>query len=431
MHAESGLDFIMYNMVNHLYVGSHKRHFHMKRYFNRNLISLSSGRSLKEMKGLEWIFIGIHAVWVPIAILMGILHDLDSITVITILAIVLALWSGIASYLNRRTTTIKEQTRLGIVTQVVISIFAWALIFQFVSGERTAAYGVFAIVIIEGAVRFGLIGSMVMGVVAAVGQAAAMVYREWEHDIAFDFPGYLFWVILFFIIALSVGLVTEETRRERRRRERLIRERTLLEERHRIARDMHDTVLKTLHGLALESHALKKHLDSPVALAKIEYFQGVCQRSSQEIRDIIYELRTEDEDEGIASQMSRAVQTWSKATGINIDFAATGEDRNLPLLASYNLRNVLSEALVNIYKHADASHVGVSVELSPGELRLEIKDDGKGIGLSSDELYKRASKGKYGILGMKERIEQLNGQFTVESGVGTRLVITVPLVSQR
>lgn len=383
------------------------------------------------MKDLEWIFIAIHAVWVPIAILMGVLHDPASITAITILAVVLALWSAIAALLNRRITTTKGQTRLGIVTQAIISIVAWALIFQFVSGERTAAYGVFAIIIIEGAVRFGLIGSLIMGVVAAVGQTAAMAYREWEHDIAFDSPGYLFWVILFLIIALSVGLVTEETRRERRRRERLIRERTLLEERHRIARDMHDTVLKTLHGLALESHALKKHLDSPVALAKIEYLQGVCQRSSQEIRDIIYELRTEDEDEGIASQMSRAVQTWSKATGIMADFTASGEDRNLPLLTSYNLRNVLSEALVNIRKHADASKVDVSIELLPGELRLEIVDNGKGIGLSGDELYKGASKGKYGILGMKERIEQLNGQFTAESGVGTRLVITVPLISQR
>ncbi|MCP4611916.1 MAG: sensor histidine kinase [Planctomycetes bacterium] len=403
----------------------------MKRYFNRNLLSLSSGRSLKEMKDLEWIFIGIHAVWVPIAVLMGVLHDPASITAITILAVVLALWSVIAALLNHRITTVKRQMHLGIVTQVIISIFTWALIFQFVSGERTAAYGVFAIIIIEGAVRFGLIGSLILGMVAAVGQAAAMGYREWEHDIAFDLPGYLFWVILFLIIALSVGLVTEETRRERRRRERLIRERTLLEERHRIARDMHDTVLKTLHGLALESHALKKHLDSPVALAKIEYLQGVCQRSSQEIRDIIYELRTEDEDEGIASQVSRAVQIWSKATGIGTDFVISGEDRNLPLLVSYNLRNVLSEALVNIRKHADASKVDVSIELLPGELRMEIKDNGKGIGLSGDELYKGAYKGKYGILGMKERIEQLNGQFTAESGVGTRLVITVPLISQR
>ncbi|MBT4510855.1 MAG: sensor histidine kinase [Chloroflexi bacterium] len=225
--------------------------------------------------------------------------------------------------------------------------------------------------------------------------------------------------------------MTEETRRERRRSERLIRERTLLDERHRIARDMHDTVLKTLHGLALESHALKKHMDSPVALAKIEYLQGVCQRSSQEIRDIIYELRSEAEDEGIASQMSRLVETWSNATGIETEFSASGNDRSLPLIASYNLRNVLSEALVNIHKHAAASHVDIAIELLPGELRLEIEDNGKGLGNLVDDVYGSVAKGKYGIVGMKERVEQLNGQFTIESNRGTRLVITVPFIPSK
>jgi signal transduction histidine kinase len=403
----------------------------MERYLSMNLSTLSGVRSLKELKNLEWIFIGIHALGVPTAVAMAFLHEPSSLTAVSIVAALLAAWSVIAAFLNHRIASIEGQVRLGIATQIVIVLFAWALVFQVVSGVNTAAYAGFIVVIIEGAMRFGLRGSMVMGIVFALGLVAAMMYREWHYGLEFNIPGYAFWTVLSFIIALSVGLVTEENRRQRQRSERLVRERTLLEERNRIARDLHDTVLKTLHGLALEAHALKKQVNSPAARERAEYIQGVCQRSSQEIRDIISELRSENVDEGIASLMSRMVDSWSKATGIKAELTVSGSDRPLSLIASYNLRNVLSEALVNVQKHASASQVGVLLELLPGEIRLEIADNGKGIGYSGDEVYAVASKGKYGILGMKERVEQLNGQFSIDSSQGTRLMISVPLISAR
>ena len=403
----------------------------MRHFFSRNLTSFSGERSLKEMKNLEWIFIATHSLGVPAAIAMGMLHDPVSVSTVVILAVLLAVWSAVAAFLNRRIASIDGQLRLGMVTQAVVAVFAWAFILQFVGGRQTAAYGGFAIVVVEGAIRFGLMGSLVMEAAFALGLAIAMQYREREYDLTFSIPGYVFWTVLMFFIALSVGLATEETRRERRRSEKLVRERTLLEERHRIARDLHDTVLKTLHGLALEAHALKKHVNSPLALDKVQYIQGVCQRSSQEIRDIIDELRSEAEVEGIASQMSRIVEAWGKATGIETGVTVPGEDRSLPLQASYNLRSILSEALDNTRKHASASHVSLSMEFLPGEMRVEIADNGKGIGYSGEQVYRVATKGKYGILGMKERVEQLNGQFSIDSSHGTRLLITVPLVSAR
>lgn len=400
----------------------------MKDYFTTNLSLLSGARSLKELKNLEWIFIGIHSLGVPTAIAMTFITDPPSATAVFVIAGVLAGWSAVASFLNHRISTIKGQMRLSIITQVVIVLFAWTFVFHWVSGEDTAAYASFTVVIIEGAVRFGLRGSLAMAIVAAVGLAVAMMYREWEYGLEFNTPGYTFWTIISFIIALSVGLVTEETRRERQRSESLVRQRTLWDERQRTARDLHDTVLKTLQGLALEAHALKKHVNSQTALEKTEYIQGVCQRSSQEIRDIIAELRSENEVEGIASLMSNMVESWSETTGIKTDFYATGTDRRLSLMASYHLRNVLSEALLNIRRHASASYVSVSVELLPAEIRLEIADNGKGIGYAGGEVYGVVSKGKFGILGMKERVEQLNGQFSVDGSCGTRLMISVPLI---
>jgi len=401
----------------------------MEQHFSSTSPMLSGSRSLKELKNLEWIFIGIHSLGVPTAIVMALMHEPSSAFAVSVIAGLMAAWSAIAALLNRRISSIDGQVRLAIATQAVVVLFAWALVFQVVSGENTAAYAGFTVVIIEGAVRFGLRGSLVMGVVFALGLVVAMEYRDWEYGLSFNVPGYMFWTIFSLIVALVVGLVTEENRRERRRSELLVRQRTLLDERQRIARDLHDSVLKTLHGLALEAHALKRLAGSPAAAEKAAYIEGVCEGSTQEIRDIIAELRSEEEHEGIASLLSRMVASWSEAAGIETEVAVSGDDRRLSLLASYNLRNVLAEALLNVQKHAGASHVSVSLELLPGELRLEISDNGKGMDEPGGEVHGVASRGKYGVLGMKERVEQLNGQFSIDGSRGTRLLISVPLSS--
>ncbi len=403
----------------------------MEEHNRKRSSALSGGRSLKEMKNLEWIFIGIHSLGVPTAIAMALMHEPSSALAVSVIAGLMAAWSAIDALLNHRIAGIDGQVRLAIATQVIAVLFAWTLVFQVVSGENTAAYAGFTVVIIEGAVRFGLRGSLVMGMVFALGLVAAMEYREWEYGLPFNVPGYLFWAILSFFVALVVGLVTEENRRERRRRESLVRQRTLLEERQRIARDLHDSVLKTLHGLALEAHALKRLVDSPSASEKAAYIEGVCQGSTQEIRDIIAELRSEEEHEGMASLLSRMVKSWGETTGTETEVSVSGDDRRLPLLVSYNLRNVLAEALLNVQKHAGASRVSVSLELLPGELRLEISDNGKGIDQPGGEVHGVASRGKYGVLGMKERVEQLNGQLSLDGSRGTRLLISVPLVSDK
>lgn len=398
----------------------------MRSKFSTTLISLSGGRSLKDMKNLEWIFIAIHWLGVPALIAIGITYHPASTVTVVILTATLAIWSAIAAFLNRRITTIEGQVLLGIVSQALLSVFAWPMIFQFLQGQ-TAVYGGFAFVIIEAAVRFGLVASLIMEVIFIAGLVAAMQYRVSEYGLHFSNTGFAFWALFLFFIALSVGLVAEEAKRERRRSASLTRERTLLEERGRIARDLHDTVLKTLHGLALEAHVLGRRADSPAVKDKSHYIEAVCQRSTEEIREMIHELRTESQETGIAAEMSCIVAEWGKATGIKTEFTTSGQDRTLPLLASHNLRSVLSEALENAHKHASASHVTVSVELLRGEVRLDIADDGKGIPYQASEVYGLASKGKYGIRGMKERVEQLNGQFAIDTSHGTRLLISVPL----
>jgi signal transduction histidine kinase len=417
-------------MVSFQSLGVRDERLDVKSSFRTTLVSLSGGRSLKDMKNLEWIFIGVHWLGVPALVAIGMTYHPASTLAVVVLTATLAVWSAVAGFLNRRIATMERQVILGILSQALLSVFAWAMIFQFLEGQ-TAAYGGFAFVIIEAAMRFGLAASLIMEAIFIAGLVAAMEQRAAEYGLRFSNTGFAWWTLFMFFIALCVGLVTEEARRERRRSASLIRERTLLEERGRIARDLHDTVLKTLHGLALEAHVLGKRADSPPVKEKAQYIEAVCQRSTQEIREMIHELRIETQETGIAAEMARMVQEWGKTSGIKVDFTTSGEDRSLSLLASHNLRSVLSEALQNVRKHAAASEVKVSLELLPGEVRLDIADNGKGMAYSGAEVYSLTSKGKYGLSGMKERVEQLNGQFSIDSSRGTRLLISVPLTPTR
>ena len=185
-------------------------------------------------------------------------------------------------------------------------------------------------------------------------------------------------------------------------------------------------MLKTLQGLAFELHVLRRHVSSEYAREKMLYIEGVCRRSGQEMKDIIHELRNE-EGEGIASQISVKLQKWSDTTGIKSAFSLSGNDRVLSSLANYNLRFVLAEALTNIEKHSSASRVQVCVNILSDELSIEIHDNGCGIGPAAEDPYNYASKDRFGVLGMKERVEQLNGQFTIHDIEGTKIIVRIPL----
>jgi len=248
--------------------------------------------------------------------------------------------------------------------------------------------------------------------------------------LAFDLPfGTLdptLWALFVMVILLPVSLILLQATRQQRKSVLLL-ESAAMAERHRIARDLHDTVLKTLEGLAMETYTLQKHVSSSAAGEKVRYIQMICRRSSEQTREVIQGLRNGNEDEVIACQLSRMLGTWSKATNIATDFILSGADRSLSPMISCNLKNVLSEALTNIQKHAFASYVHVSVVMLEEEMRLEIHDNGCGLVPAAENLYEFASCGKFGILGMKERIEQLDGHFSIENRDGTRLVISVPI----
>jgi len=202
----------------------------------------------------------------------------------------------------------------------------------------------------------------------------------------------------------------------------------LLSERQRMARELHDTVLKTLQGLSLEARALGNRTATTTSVKETaQYIEEVCSRTSREIREVIFDLRSENVKTSIGSQISRMLDEWRKNTGISGDFSLYGQDVVMPPEPARQIRNIVSEALTNIQRHASASHVEIVMKASASELNIEIIDDGRGLSRGVDDLYTYVAEGKLGIAGMKERVELLGGGFFMDSNrSGARVSFHIP-----
>ena len=383
---------------------------------------------LQEMKDLEQQFMLVRWLGVASIFVLAWLHNPISTVAMIALGGIAGLYNIVAYILNSRIKKQDAQRALSIVLLTLDAIVVWCLIILFVSDFYTAAYAAFAVVIIEGAMRFGLVGGLVMTVVFDLGLLGAMIYRKAAFDVRFSISGYVFWITLMMIVAIAVGKVTNESRKHRRQSERLVEEKTLRLERERFSAEIHDTVLKTLQGLALEARALQDKVSVASDVKHTaQYIEEVCRRSGKEIRDAVLDLHSESPKSSIGSQISKTLGAWSKDTGVDSKFVLLGVDQIVSLKIGHNLCAILEEALANIHKHASASHVSVSLNLLPNELSLEILDNGHGLNIDTRNTSALVSSGKLGIVTMKERAELLGGQFSVKGDRnGTRISVSVP-----
>lgn len=389
------------------------------------------GRGIREMKRAESMFIGTR--WFAAAIILAIpwLHHPSSRVAMMMIASLYALGNVAAYLINPRITTIRAQRVFSAYGLALDALTAWGGMFLFAWDKHTSAYAGFVFVIIEGSIRFGLAGSLSMALVFAGGLYGAYTYRLAAYDIEFTTSGYAFWTTLMLVVSLPIGLIVQGWNRERTQNERLLREKTLLAERNRIARELHDDVFKTLQGLALSARALKQSASSrsPSVEQSAAYIEQICQRTSSEIRDTIFDLRSGEEAESVGSWLPRMLEEWKKSTGIPVEFRMTGDDLTLPPTLSDNMRKAVSEALTNIQRHASASHVRAELKVTNGQLDIELADDGRGIKYSIDDIPMLLSQGKLGIAGIKERVELTGGQLAISgsNGKGTRVRLSLPI----
>jgi signal transduction histidine kinase len=237
-------------------------------------------------------------------------------------------------------------------------------------------------------------------------------------------------------IAISVDntRLYQEVQRKEEIRGELLQDLFMIqeEERRRIARELHDETSQVLAGLTASLQAALDMLstDANKSKAILRKAQTLSVSLLDEIHRLIYELRPALLDDlGMMAAVEWLADSNLKKAGITVNFKTMGRARRLPPQLETTLFRVIQEAFANIVKHSHANNTEVSLHFEKRLTRVHIRDDGIGFDIEEAIDSKDRPRG-LGLLGMKERVELMNGTLDIRSGPGaggTEINIEIPL----
>ncbi|MDZ5458395.1 PAS domain-containing sensor histidine kinase [Azohydromonas lata] len=204
------------------------------------------------------------------------------------------------------------------------------------------------------------------------------------------------------------------------------------DERRRLARELHDSLGQHLTALTLGLRAVLEDPALPRALReRLAQLREVTRRLDDDVDRLSYQLRPALLDDlGLNDALRELASSWAEDSGIAVDLHTRGlRGRRFDAALETTVYRVVQEALTNVRKHAQASRVGLIVELQDGELRAIVEDDGRGMAVE-EELRPRAGPGRrLGMRGMAERARQAGGRLDLETeaGQGTTVYLSIPL----
>lgn len=199
-----------------------------------------------------------------------------------------------------------------------------------------------------------------------------------------------------------------------------------LDERQRIARELHDTLEQDLMGVTLLLDDTAERLENGDAGEPLNIARRLLRRSREESRSTIRDLRSVAlEQLGLPAAIEDTLQPIAAAARLPLKFTTTGEPRKLPTLVESSLLRIAHEALSNVVKHARADHAEIHLEYTAADVRLTITDHGAGFVPGDVD----ARAGHFGLQGIRERVNKISGTLQIDShpGTGTAIRITVPL----
>ncbi len=210
------------------------------------------------------------------------------------------------------------------------------------------------------------------------------------------------------------------------------REAGITEERQRLARELHDTVAQGLAGIVTQLQAadgareqgadpalVGHHLDSAARLAR---------ESLDQARRAVHALRPQElERAELPEALAEAVDRWRRRSTPTVALTVTGDPRPLHPQVEVTLLRATQESLANVARHADATRVGVTLSYLPGQITLDVRDDGRGLD-PARAAASRAEGGGFGLTAMRRRAQDLGGHVELETepGLGTTVSVTVP-----
>ena len=199
-----------------------------------------------------------------------------------------------------------------------------------------------------------------------------------------------------------------------------------VEERNRLAREIHDTLAQGLTAITLQLETADALLDGDKAKARtaVQKALSLTRANLEEARRSVLDLRAAPlERHTLREALDDLSRQYAAEWNLDIEFNATGGDRPLPIRIEAGLYRMAQEALTNVVRHAHATHVCIQFTCTPEQIELVIADDGQGFDTEA------LAKGRFGLVGLNERARLLGGTLEVCSnpGEGASLTITIPL----
>jgi signal transduction histidine kinase len=232
-------------------------------------------------------------------------------------------------------------------------------------------------------------------------------------------------MVMFGIVVRTVAAQNEERRRLLETLAAAERRAGVLEERQRLAREIHDTLAQGFAAILvhLEQVDVRQSRSVDSAQSHVEFARSVARENLEEARRMLTALRPEvlEQEAGLSTALERVCAEWQRRTGVRCVLAVTGTLLPLHSEVEVTLLRSTQELLANVRQHARARRVTVTLSYMDDVVALDVRDDG--VGLAAD-----VPNDCFGLRGLRERAEQLGGSMAVDSaaGEGTTVTLTIP-----
>ncbi|MFD0957902.1 sensor histidine kinase [Paenibacillus chungangensis] len=207
------------------------------------------------------------------------------------------------------------------------------------------------------------------------------------------------------------------------------------EERKRIAREIHDGPAQSLANIVLRTEIAERMLmkkDFDLVQEELIDLKGQVRSGLEEIRKIIFNLRPMALDDlGLVPTLRKFTQDFEEKSRVHTAFELSGKELRLPSAMEAAIFRLVQEAFSNVLKHANASHVVLEIRYNKDNIILSILDNGAGFVVGNVEQL-TSRNGHFGLVGMRERVELIEGRMDIDSkpGQGTKIVIDIPMTSE-
>lgn len=202
-----------------------------------------------------------------------------------------------------------------------------------------------------------------------------------------------------------------------------------VEERNRLAREIHDTLAQGLTAITLQLETadalLESNADTERVRKAVQQAMTLTRANLEEARRSVLDLRAAPlEGKTLAQAVADLLENWSKTAEVQTHLEIEGGRRSLPVRIEAGLYRVVQESLTNIRRHAHANTVTIRISMTPENVHLMIEDDGYGFDPSNIP-----QEGRYGLIGLNERVKLLGGTLNLQSNPnsGTRVEVQIPL----